>query len=158
MPAPRDPKKSTSGSVHPDKITVVAPVTTIQRAAIGLSHQTDVFIVDQSGALNLPWVVNAGAWNGPIAISRPGIFPREQRLPPAIDSVSTSRLTSSPSDRTVRGTSRGLSVPGPGTVRLPSPEAQGRSDVRSLRPGPPRRGSVRADQAGRFQGELRELA
>jgi hypothetical protein len=37
----------------------------------GVSHQTDVFIVDESGALNVAWVVNAGAWHGPIAISRP---------------------------------------------------------------------------------------
>jgi len=41
----------------------------------GLGHQTDVFAIDTNGALNVSWVVDAGQWNGPAAISRPGVFP-----------------------------------------------------------------------------------
>jgi hypothetical protein len=40
----------------------------------GLS-QTDVFIVDKNGTLQVMWVDNAGAWQGPGAIAPAGIFP-----------------------------------------------------------------------------------
>jgi hypothetical protein len=41
----------------------------------GIPDQTDVFAVDRDGALNVMWVVEAGEWNGPVRISRPGLFP-----------------------------------------------------------------------------------
>ena len=41
---------------------------------IGL-NQTDVFVVDNNGALNVAWVVEAGAWGGPAPIGPAGIFP-----------------------------------------------------------------------------------
>jgi len=41
----------------------------------GVANQTDVFCVDKRGALNVAWVVGAGKWNGPVAITGPGIFP-----------------------------------------------------------------------------------
>ena len=44
-------------------------------AQFGLK-QTDVFFVDNDGALNVAWVVEAGAWQGPIRISAPGVAPR----------------------------------------------------------------------------------
>jgi hypothetical protein len=34
----------------------------------GAVNQTDVFVVDQAGQLNVFWVNNAGAWGGPQAI------------------------------------------------------------------------------------------
>jgi hypothetical protein len=44
-------------------------------AQFGLDGQTDVFVIDNNGALNVSWVVNAGQWNGPAAISPPGVAP-----------------------------------------------------------------------------------
>jgi hypothetical protein len=41
---------------------------------IGL-EQTDVFVVDKTGTLNVMWVVGAGAWNGPAALGPAGKFP-----------------------------------------------------------------------------------
>lgn len=41
----------------------------------GIANQTDVFAVDREGALNVAWVVGDGAWNGPVRISHPGVFP-----------------------------------------------------------------------------------
>src|ERR1017187_948614 len=41
---------------------------------IGL-NQTDVFVVDSAGQLNVSWVDNAGAWSGPLGIGPAGIFP-----------------------------------------------------------------------------------
>ncbi len=41
----------------------------------GLPQQTDVFLVDNHGAMNVAWVVNAGHWNGPAPISPQGRFP-----------------------------------------------------------------------------------
>src|ERR1022692_4107057 len=49
-----------------------APVAASQQ--IGL-NQTDVFVVDNNGALNVAWVVEAGAWGGPAPIGPAGIFP-----------------------------------------------------------------------------------
>jgi len=39
------------------------PLATSQQ--FGCNNQTDVFIVDKNGQLNVFWVNNAGAWNGP---------------------------------------------------------------------------------------------
>jgi hypothetical protein len=38
----------------------------------GALNQTDVFVVDKTGRLNVFWVQNAGAWNGPEALSTAG--------------------------------------------------------------------------------------
>jgi len=37
----------------------------------GVTNQTDVFIVDVTGALNVFWVEADGPWNGPLALSNP---------------------------------------------------------------------------------------
>jgi hypothetical protein len=39
----------------------------------GATNQTDVFLVDKNGQLNVFWVNNAGAWNGPEKIGPAGI-------------------------------------------------------------------------------------
>ena len=39
----------------------------------GIAGQTDVFLVDKNDQLNVFWVVNAGAWNGPEKIGPAGI-------------------------------------------------------------------------------------
>jgi hypothetical protein len=44
-------------------------------AQFGLPNQTDVFFVDSSGRLNVAWVVGAGQWAGPQAISGPVAVP-----------------------------------------------------------------------------------
>jgi hypothetical protein len=49
-----------------------APIAASQQ--IGL-NQTDVFIVDKNGSLQVMWVVNAGAWGGPGQIGPSGMFP-----------------------------------------------------------------------------------
>ena len=38
----------------------------------GVTNQTDVFIIDSTGALNVFWVEADGPWNGPLALSNPG--------------------------------------------------------------------------------------
>ena len=38
-------------------------------------NQTDVFVVDKHGTLNVMWVVGAGAWSGPVGIGPAGAFP-----------------------------------------------------------------------------------
>jgi len=49
-----------------------APVAASQQFGL---NQTDVFVVDKNGTLNVLWVVDAGAWSGPGAIGPAGIFP-----------------------------------------------------------------------------------
>jgi 3-deoxy-D-manno-octulosonic-acid transferase len=39
------------------------------------ANQTDVFVVDRNGQLNVFWVVGEGAWNGPLKIGPAGIAP-----------------------------------------------------------------------------------
>ncbi|HEU0316322.1 MAG TPA: hypothetical protein VFR49_03270, partial [Solirubrobacteraceae bacterium] len=34
----------------------------------GIGNQTDVFLIDRTGALNVAWVNAAGAWHGPVPI------------------------------------------------------------------------------------------
>jgi len=34
----------------------------------GVSNQTDVFVIDNNGQLNVFWVQNTGAWNGPLKV------------------------------------------------------------------------------------------
>jgi hypothetical protein len=43
-------------------------------AQFGLT-QTDVFFVDNNGALNVAWVVEGGNWQGPVGISPGGVAP-----------------------------------------------------------------------------------
>jgi hypothetical protein len=50
-----------------------APVAASQQ--FGAANQTDVFVVDKAGQLNVFWVNNAGAWSGPLGIGPAGIFP-----------------------------------------------------------------------------------
>ncbi|MHC5832914.1 MAG: hypothetical protein ACYT04_97260, partial [Nostoc sp.] len=37
------------------------------------ANQTDVFLVDKNGQLNLFWVVGEGVWNGPFKLGPAGI-------------------------------------------------------------------------------------
>jgi hypothetical protein len=39
-----------------------APIAASQQFGL---NQTDVFVVDRNGTLNVAWVVEAGAWTGP---------------------------------------------------------------------------------------------
>jgi hypothetical protein len=50
-----------------------APVAASQQ--FGAKNQTDVFLVDKNGSLNLFWVEGSGAWNGPKPIGPSGIAP-----------------------------------------------------------------------------------
>jgi len=47
---------------------------------IGL-NQTDVFVVDNAGQLNVSWVDNAGAWSGPLGAGRHRSVRRASSLP-----------------------------------------------------------------------------
>ena len=40
---------------------------------IGL-NQTDIFLVDRTGQMNVFWVEGGGAWGGPVKIGAPGLF------------------------------------------------------------------------------------
>jgi hypothetical protein len=46
----------------------------------GVPNQTDVFSVGANGAVDVRWVVSAGAWNGPLSISAPGLAAPGARL------------------------------------------------------------------------------
>ncbi len=48
-----------------------APLATSQQ--FGVPNQTDVFSVDNNGAVEVRWVQGSGSWHGPLAISRPGL-------------------------------------------------------------------------------------
>ena len=50
-----------------------APIAVSRR--YGAKDQTDVFLVDKNGTLNLFWVEGAGVWNGPKSIGPPGLAP-----------------------------------------------------------------------------------
>ena len=57
-----------------------APVIAVAGGGVAASEQfgltqTDVFYVDQSGSLNVTWVVGAGNWGGPGRIGPVGMFP-----------------------------------------------------------------------------------
>ena len=41
----------------------------------GIGNQTDVFAVDDNGALTVAWVVGSGRWADPVEISPPNMFP-----------------------------------------------------------------------------------
>jgi hypothetical protein len=41
----------------------------------GIPNQTDVFVVDHTGTVQVLWVRGAGIWNGPLAISPTGLAP-----------------------------------------------------------------------------------
>jgi hypothetical protein len=53
-----------------------APLAASQQ--FGVKNQTDIFLVDKNGALNLFWAEGAGAWNGPKQIGPTGIAPAEK--------------------------------------------------------------------------------
>jgi hypothetical protein len=46
----------------------------------GISDQTDVFLVDNQGQLNVFWVDGGGAWNGPETIGPAGLAPPGARI------------------------------------------------------------------------------
>jgi len=48
-----------------------APVTASQQ--FGANNQTDVFVTDNNGQLNVFWVDNSGAWGGPVKIGPKGL-------------------------------------------------------------------------------------
>jgi hypothetical protein len=50
-----------------------APLAVSQQ--FGANNQTDVFLVDKTGQLNVFWVQGTGAWNGPVKIGPAGIAP-----------------------------------------------------------------------------------
>lgn len=50
-----------------------APLAVSQQ--FGAKNQTDVFLVDKNGQLNLFWAEGTGDWNGPKAIGPVGIAP-----------------------------------------------------------------------------------
>ncbi|GLQ93240.1 hypothetical protein [Dyella acidisoli] len=50
-----------------------ASMSAIQQ--FGCDNQTDVFVVDVNGRMNVFWVENAGSWNGPVQVSPPGFAP-----------------------------------------------------------------------------------
>lgn len=59
------PVPISSGFAAPGSRLAVSP-------QYGLGSQTDVFVVDRSGALNVMWVVGGGTWQGPVAIAPAG--------------------------------------------------------------------------------------
>jgi hypothetical protein len=48
-----------------------APLAT--SAQFGLPNQTDVFVVENDGAINVSWVSGAGSWQGPLGITPMGV-------------------------------------------------------------------------------------
>jgi hypothetical protein len=46
----------------------------------GVPNQTDVFVVDSTGAIRVSWVDGAGSWNGPLGITLAGNAPKGGHL------------------------------------------------------------------------------
>jgi hypothetical protein len=44
-------------------------------AQVGVPGQTDVFVIADNGATHVMWVDGGGGWNGPQALSAPGVAP-----------------------------------------------------------------------------------
>jgi hypothetical protein len=44
-------------------------------AQLGVANQTDVWVVDNTKAINVSWVSGAGTWQGPLPITQPGVDP-----------------------------------------------------------------------------------
>ncbi len=55
-----------------------SPVAASQR--FGVANQTDVFVVDNDGQLNVFSVQGAGTWSGPVTIGSKGIFPQKANI------------------------------------------------------------------------------
>jgi hypothetical protein len=55
-----------------------APVVASQQ--FGANNQTNVFFFDHNGQLNIFWVQNAGAWNGPVLVGPPNVTVSAARL------------------------------------------------------------------------------
>jgi hypothetical protein len=65
-------------SIAPPPSPIGAPVVTSPQ--FGVPNQTDVFTVASNGAVQVRWVDGAGAWNGPLPISGPGLAPAGAHL------------------------------------------------------------------------------
>ncbi len=65
-------------SIAPPPSPIGAPVVT--SAQFGVPNQTDVFTVASNGAVEVRWVDGAGPWEGPLAISGPGLAPAGAHL------------------------------------------------------------------------------
>jgi hypothetical protein len=50
-----------------------APLAASQQ--FGAPDQTDVFVVDNTGALTVFWTQGTGPWSAPVSISAAGVFP-----------------------------------------------------------------------------------
>jgi hypothetical protein len=46
----------------------------------GIGNQTDVFVVDNTGATRVSWVQSSGSWNGPLGITLAGNAPKGAHL------------------------------------------------------------------------------
>jgi hypothetical protein len=57
---------------------IATPV--VSSPEFGVPNQTDVFSVAPDGAVQVRWVQGAGTWNGPVAISPPGLAPPGAKL------------------------------------------------------------------------------
>jgi len=55
-----------------------APLAASQR--LGVANQTDLFVVDNNGQLNVFSIANGGNWTGPTAIGPKGIFPQDAHI------------------------------------------------------------------------------
>lgn len=51
-----------------------APLAVSQQ--FGANNQTDVFLFDKNGQLNVFWVQSAGSWNGPVLVGPQGVAPK----------------------------------------------------------------------------------
>jgi sugar lactone lactonase YvrE len=78
---------SNTGLAGPVGLAVAAtappPTTTHPLASsqqFGIPNQTDVFRVADDGTVEVNWVNGAGAWQGPLAISKPGLAPQGAHL------------------------------------------------------------------------------
>jgi hypothetical protein len=68
-----------AGSMSPSLNQVVNPAppppatSVVSSQQFGVPNQTDAFEVASNGAVEVRWVDGAGHWNGPLAISAPGL-------------------------------------------------------------------------------------
>jgi hypothetical protein len=75
---------STGQTIGSSAVTAAAPIPVGAGVAtspqFGIPDQTDVFDVNNDGAVEVRWVNGGGAWNGPMAISPPGTAPPGAQL------------------------------------------------------------------------------
>jgi hypothetical protein len=69
------------GGIWQGPVAITPPGIAPKGASVAAAHQTDnhqldVFFIGEDGALHVSWVIDGGIWQGPVAITPPGVAPK----------------------------------------------------------------------------------